>query len=74
MIRQNRNKMIINLKIILLLLKCCNNKQEFLNMRLVFDFNENYFFLIKDDRMLLRLIYVDHERYKLKRNHCNNKL
>ena len=43
-------------------------------MRFVFDFNKNYFFRIKDDRILSYLSYVDHERYKLKQNRCNNKL
>ena len=61
-------------KIVPSLLKCCDNKQEFLIMRFVSDFNENHFFWIKDDRMSLRLFYVDHERYKLKQNRCNDKL
>ena len=73
MIRQNRNRMMIVFKIMLSLLKCCDNKQEFLIMRLVSDFNENHFSWIKDDRMSLRLFYVDHERYKLKQNRCNDK-
>ena len=42
-------------------------------MSLVSDFSKNYFFRIKNDRMLLRLIYIDHERYKLKQNRCNDK-
>ena len=57
-----------------LLLKCCDNKQKFLIMRLVSDLSENHFFWIKSDRMSLRLFYVDHERYKLKQNRCNDKL
>ena len=73
MIRQNRNRMMIVFKIILSLLKCCDNKQKFLIMRLVSDFSENHFFWIKDDRISLRLFYVDHERYKLKQNRCNDK-
>ena len=44
---QNCNKIMIVFKIMLLLLKCCNNKQKFLIMRLVFDFSENCFFLNK---------------------------
>ena len=63
----------IVLKIVPSLLKCCDNKQEFLIMRLVSDLNGNHFFWIKDDRMSLRLFYADHERYKLKQNHCNGK-
>ena len=43
MICQNRNKMMIVLKAIFSLLKRCNNKQKFLIMRLVYDFNENHF-------------------------------
>ena len=43
MIRQNLNKVMIILKIISLLLKCCNNKQEFLIMHFVSDFNGNHF-------------------------------
>ena len=73
MIRQNRNRMMIVLKIVSSLLKCCDNKQEFLIMRLVSDLSENHFFWIKDDRMSLRLFYVGHERYKLKQNRCNDK-
>ena len=74
MIYQNRNKMMIVFKIISSLLKCCNNKQKFLIMRFVFDFSENHFFKIKNDRMSLRLFYADHERYKLRQNCCNDKL
>ena len=73
-IRQNCNKMMIVFKIIFSLLKCCNNKQEFLIMCLIFDLSENYFFWIKNDRMLLCLFYVDHKRYKLRQNCCNDKL
>ena len=43
-------------------------------MRLVSDLSENHFSWIKDDRMSLRLFYVDHERYKLRQNRCNDKL
>ena len=74
MIRQNRNKIMIIFKVMSSLLKCCDNKQKFLIMRLVFDFSKNYFFWIKDNRMSLRLFYVDHERYKIKQNCCNDKL
>ena len=73
MIRQNRNRVMTVLKIMSLLLKCCDNKQEFLIMRLIFDFSENHLLWIKNDRMSLRLFYADHERYKLKQNHCNDK-
>ena len=73
MIRQNHNRMMIVFKIMLSLLKCCDNKQKFLIMRFIFDFNENHFLWIKSDRISLRLFYVDHERYKLKQNCCNNK-
>ena len=72
-IRQNRNKVMIVFKIMSSLLKCCNNRQKFLIMRFVFDFSENHFFLKKNDRMSLCLFYVDHERYKLKQNRCNDK-
>ena len=65
--------MMIVLKIMFLLLKCCNNKQEFLIIRFVSDLSENHFFWIENDRMSLRLFYVDHERYKLKQNCCNDK-
>ena len=74
MIRQNRNRMMIIFKVMSSLLKCCDNRQEFLIMRLVSDLSENHFSWIKDDRMSLRLFYVDHERYKLKQNRCNDKL
>ena len=74
MIRQNRNRMMIAFKIVPSLLKCCNNKQKFLIMRLVSDLNENHFSWVENDRMSLRLFYIDHERYKLKQNRCNNKL
>ena len=74
MIRQNRNRVMTVFKIMPSLLKCCDNKQEFLIMRLVSDLSENHFSWIKDDRMSLRLFYVDHERYKLKQNRCNDKL
>ena len=40
---QNYNKMMIVFKTIFSLLKRCNNKQEFLIMRLVSDFNVNQF-------------------------------
>ena len=60
-------------KIMSSLLKCCDNKQKFLIMRFVFDFSENHFSWIEDDRMSLRLFYVDHEHYKLKQNRCNDK-
>ena len=60
-------------KIVPSLLKCCDNKQKFLIMRFVSDLSENHLFWIKDDRMSLRLFYVDHERYKLKQNRCNGK-
>ena len=73
MIRQNRNRMMIVFKIVPSLLKCCDNKQEFLIMRFVSDFSENHLSWIKNDRMSLRLFYVDHERYKLKQNRCNDK-
>ena len=73
MIRQNRNKVMIVFKIMFSLLKCCDDKRKILIMRLVSDFSKNYFFQIKDNRMLLHPIYVDHERYKLKQNRCNNK-
>ena len=66
--------MIIVLKIMSLLLKCCDNKQKFLIMRLVSDLSKNYFSWIKNDRMSLRLFYADHKRYKLKQNRCNDKL
>ena len=74
MIRQNRNRMMTVFKIMFSLLKCCDNKQKFLIMRLVSDFSKNHFFWIKGDRMSLRLFYADHERYKLKQNRCNDKL
>ena len=74
MICQDRNRMMIAFKIMSLLLKCCDNKQEFLIMRLVSDLNENHFLWIKGDRMSLRLFYAGHERYKLKQNRCNGKL
>ena len=73
MIRQNYNEVIIVFKIMSSLLKCCDNKQKFLIIRLVFDFNKYHFFRLKDDRISLRLFYVDHERYKLKQNRCNDK-
>ena len=73
MIRQDRNRMMIVLKIMPSLLKCCNNKQKFLIMRLVSDFSENDFLWIKNDRMPLRLFYVDHKCYKLRQNRCNDK-
>ena len=66
MICQNRNRMIIVFKIMSLLLKCCNNKQKFLIIRLVSDLSENHFSWIKNDRMSLRLFNIDHERYKLR--------
>ena len=56
------------------LLKCCNNRQEFLIMRLVSDLSENHLSWIENDRMLLRLFYAGHERYKLKQNRYNDKL
>ena len=56
------------------LMKCYNNKQKFLIMRFVFDFSKNYFSWVKNNRMSLRLIHVDHDRYKLKQNYCNDKL
>ena len=65
--------MMIVFKTMSLLLKCCDNKQEFLIMRLVFNFNENHFFSIKDDRISLYLFYADYERYKLRQNRCNDK-
>ena len=74
MIRQNRNRMMIVFKIMSSLLKCCDNKQEFLIMRFISDLNENYLSWIKDDRMSLRLFYACHERYKLRQNYCNDKL
>ena len=74
MIRQDRNRMMIVFKIMSSLLKCCDNKQKFLIMRLVSDFSENHFSWIKGDRMPLRLFYADHERYKLRQNRCNDKL
>ena len=73
MIRQNRNRMMIVFKIMSSLLKCCDNKQKFLIMRLVFDLSGNHFSWIENDRMSLRLFYVGHERYKLKQNRCNDK-
>ena len=73
MIRQDRNRMMIVLKIVPSLLKCCDNKQEFLIMRLVSDLSENHLLWIKDDRMSLRLFYAGHERYKLEQNRCNGK-
>ena len=73
-IGQNHNKMIIIFKIIFSLLKYYNNEQKFLIMRFIFDFSENRFSRIKDDQILLRLIYIDYERYKLKQNRCNDKL
>ena len=73
MIRQNRNRMMIVFKIIFSSLKCCDNKQEFLIMRFISDLSENHFSWIKGDRMSLCLFYVDHERYKLKQNRCNDK-
>ena len=66
MIRQNCNKIMIVFKIISSLLKYCDNRQEFLIMHFVFDLSENHFSWTKDDRILLDLIYVDHERYKLR--------
>ena len=54
-------------------MKSYNNKQKFLIICFVFDFNKNHFPWVEDDRMSLRLIYVDHERYKLKWNRFNNK-
>ena len=66
--------MMIAFKIMSSLLKCCNNKQKFLIMHLVSNLNENHFSWIKDDRILLCLFYVDHERYKLRQNYCNDKL
>ena len=65
--------MIIIFKILPLLLKRCNNEQKFLIIYLIFNFNKNYFFRIKDNSMSSRLIYVDHERYKLKQNRCDDK-
>ena len=47
MICQNRNNIMTIFKIIFSLLKCYNNKQEFLILRFVFDFSETYFFLNK---------------------------
>ena len=73
MIRQNRNKMMIVFKVMPSLLKCCDNRQEFLIMRLVSDLSENHLFWVENDRMSLRLFYVGHERYKLKQNRCNDK-
>ena len=55
------------------LLECCDNRQEFLIMRLISDLSENHLSWIESDRMSLRLFYVDHERYKLKQNYCNDK-
>ena len=66
--------MIIIFEIVFLLLKCCDNEQKLLIMRLVFDLSENHFFRIKDNRISARLIYIDHERYKLKQNRCDDKL
>ena len=43
MIRQDRNRIMTVFKIMPSLLKCCDNKQEFLIMRLVSDLNENHF-------------------------------
>ena len=60
-------------KIISSLLKCCDNKQKFLIIRLIFDFSRNHFSWIENDRMSLRLFYVNHERYKLKQNRYNDK-
>ena len=74
MIRQNRNRMMIAFKIVSSLLKCCDNRQEFLIMRLVSDLSENYLFWVEDNRMPLRLFYADHERYKLRQDRCNDKL
>ena len=74
MIRQNRNRMMTVFKVMPSLLKCCDNKQEFLIMRLVSDFSGNHFSWIKNDRMSLRLFYAGHERYKLEQNRCNDKL
>ena len=65
--------MIIVFKVMLSLLKCYDNEQKFSIMRLVSDLSENYLLWIEDDRMLLRLFYVGHERYKLKQNRCNDK-
>ena len=73
MIRQNCNRMMIALKVMSLLLKCCDNRQKFLIMRLVFDLSENHFSWIEDDRISLRLFYADHKRYKLRQNRCNDK-
>ena len=73
MIRQSRNKIMLVFKIMFSLLKCYDNKQKFLIMRLVSDFSKNHFFWIKDDRISLCLFYVNHERYKLKQNCCNDK-
>ena len=47
MIRHDNNRMMIIFKIMFSLLKRCNNEQEFLIMRLVTNFNENYFFVNK---------------------------
>ena len=49
MICQDRNEMMIIFEIMFLLLICCDKKQEFLIMRLLFDFDKNYFFEIKDN-------------------------
>ena len=73
MICQFYNRIMIVFKIMSSLLKYCDNKKEFLIMRLVSDLNKNHFLWIKDDRMSLRLFYVDHERYKLKQNRWNDK-
>ena len=66
--------MMIIFKIIFLLLKYCNNEQKFLIMRFVTNFNENYFFWIKRNKILLRLFNVKRECYVLKQNNCDNKV
>ena len=66
--------MIIIFEIMSSLLKCCDNEQELLIMRFVSDFSENHLSWIENNRMSARLIYADHERYKLKQNRCDGKL
>ena len=74
MIRQNNNRMMIIFKIMFSLLKRCNNEQKFLIMRFITNFNENHFFQIKRNKILLRLFSVVRERYELKRNNYDNKI
>ena len=57
MIHQDRNRMMIIFILMFSLLKYYDNEQEFLILRLVSNLNKNHFFWIKDDRILLRLIY-----------------